>query len=115
MAPSGETDFITQVSKVTSCKHREGGDGWTGTAEMWRFLVELLDEHIRDLSGTPFSSENALAYCLQAIAETDEKVGIMKSHIAKMEEEINIVPILRNELLSNDIESNNGEIDNFSL
>jgi hypothetical protein len=33
----------------------------------------------------------------------------MKSHIAKMEEEINRVPILRNELLANDLESNKGE------
>jgi hypothetical protein len=50
--------------------------------------VESLDENIRNLSGTLSSSENALAYCLQAIAETEEKVGIMKSHIEKMEEEI---------------------------
>jgi hypothetical protein len=30
-----------------------------------------------------------------------------------MEEEINRVPIVRNELLANNLESNNGEIDNF--
>jgi regulator of replication initiation timing len=65
------------------------------------------------ISGTPSSSENELAYYLQAIAETYEKVGIMKSHVAKMEEEINSVTILRNELLANDLESNNGETDNF--
>jgi hypothetical protein len=83
MMPSGETDFLTQVPTVTPCKRREGGDGWTGTAEMRRSLVESLNENIRDLSGTPSSSENALAYCLQAIAETDEKVGIMTSHTVK--------------------------------
>jgi hypothetical protein len=94
-------------------EHREGGYGWTGTSEMRRSLVQSQDENIRDLSGTPSSTENALTYCLQAISETDEKVGIMKSHIAKMEEEINRVPILRNELLANDLESNNGVTDYF--
>jgi hypothetical protein len=53
-----------------------------------------------------------LAYCLQAIAETDKKVGIMKSHIAEMEEEIDRVPALRKKLLANDLESKNGETDN---
>jgi hypothetical protein len=67
---------------------------------------------IQNLSETQSSSENALAYCLQAIAETEKKVGIMKSHIAKMEEEIN-GHILRNELLTNDLESNNVENENF--
>jgi hypothetical protein len=79
--PGRETDFLTQVPTVSPIKHREGGDGWTGTVEMRCFLVESLDENIRDLSGTPSSSENALTYCLQAIAEIDEKIGIMKSHI----------------------------------
>jgi hypothetical protein len=37
----------------------------------------------------------------------------MKSHIAKMEEDINRIPILQNELLANDLQSNNGETDNF--
>jgi chromosome segregation ATPase len=77
------------------------------------FLVESLDENIRDLSRTPSSSENSLAYCLQAIAEIEEKVEIMKSQIAKMEEEINRVPILRNELLANDPKLNNDDTDNF--
>jgi hypothetical protein len=113
MTPGGETDFLKQVLTVSSCEHREGRDGWTRTAEMQRSQVELLDENIWDLSGTPFFSENALAYCLEAITETDEKVGVMKSHMEKMEEEINRVPILRNELLPNDLESNNGETDNF--
>jgi hypothetical protein len=54
-----------------------------------------------------------MVYCLQAIAETNEKDGIMKLHIAKMEAEINRVPILRNELLASDLESNNGESDYF--
>jgi hypothetical protein len=78
----GETDFLTQVPTVSSCEHREVGARWTGTAEMRCSLVESLDENIRDLSMTP-SSRNALAYCLQAIAETDEKIGIMKSHMEK--------------------------------
>jgi hypothetical protein len=64
------------------------------------------------ISGTPSSSENALAYCLQAVAETDEKVGIMNSHIAKMEEEIEY-PFYETNMLANDLESKNGETDNF--
>jgi hypothetical protein len=80
--------------------------------QKWRFLVESLDEKIRDLSGTPFPSKNALAYCLQAIAETDKKVGIMKSHIAEIKKEIDRVPVLRNKLLVNDLASKNSETDN---
>jgi hypothetical protein len=44
--PSAETDFLTQVPAVSSCEHREGGYGWTGTAEMRRSLVESLDDNI---------------------------------------------------------------------
>jgi hypothetical protein len=79
---------------------------------MRRSLVESLDENIRDLSGTPSPSKNALVYCLQAISDTDKKVRIMKSHIAEMEEEIDRVPVLRNKLLANDLESKSGETDN---
>jgi hypothetical protein len=56
--------------------------------EIRRSLVESLDEKIRDLSGTSFPSKNALVYCLQAIAKTDKKFEIMKSHKAEMEEVI---------------------------
>jgi hypothetical protein len=69
----GETHFLMQVPTVSPCQHREGGDGWIEPAEMWRSLMESVVENIRDLSGTPSPSKNALAYCLQAIAETDKK------------------------------------------
>jgi hypothetical protein len=71
MTPSSETDFLTQVLTVSPCEHQQSGNRWTGTAEMRCFLMEALDENIRDLSGTPSSNENALAYCLQAIVETE--------------------------------------------
>jgi hypothetical protein len=53
--PSGETVFLTQVSTVSPCEHREDGDGRTETTEMRRSLVE-----------------------------SREYPGIRKSHIAKM-------------------------------
>jgi hypothetical protein len=46
----GGTNFLTQVLTVSPCEHREGGDGWIGTAEMQHSLDESLDENIRDLS-----------------------------------------------------------------
>jgi hypothetical protein len=92
MTPGGETHFLMQFPTVSPREHREGGDEWIESAKMWRSLVESLDENKRDLSGTPSSSKNALAYCLQAIAETDKKFGTMKSHIAEMEDEIDRVP-----------------------
>jgi hypothetical protein len=48
MTPGGETDFLTQVPTASSCEHREGVDGWTGTAEMRRSLVESLNDNIQD-------------------------------------------------------------------
>jgi hypothetical protein len=53
-----------------------------------------------------------LVYCIQAIAKTDKKVGVMKSHIAELEEKIDRVPVVRNKLLANDLESKNGGTDN---
>jgi hypothetical protein len=46
MTPSGKTGFLTQFPTVSPCKNREGLYGWTGKAEMWRSLVEPLDENI---------------------------------------------------------------------
>jgi hypothetical protein len=52
MTPGGETHFLMQVPTASPREHREGGDGWIEPEEMRRSLVELLDENIRNLSGT---------------------------------------------------------------
>jgi hypothetical protein len=97
MTPSGETDFQRKFPWLplanTESSDADGLEQWKYGAPLWNRWTRI--------SETPSSSENALAYCLQAIAETDEKVGIMTSHIAKMEEEIHRVLIIQNELLAN--------------
>jgi hypothetical protein len=56
---------------------------------MRRSLVKSLKRGVRGPTWRPTDSEKALAYCLQAIEETERKIRLMKSHAKKIEENIN--------------------------
>jgi hypothetical protein len=89
MATNGETHFQMQGHTVPSHGSRGKGDELTGPAEMRRSLVESLEEGVRGPTWRLTYSEKALAYCLEAIEETERKIRMMKAHEKKMEDDIN--------------------------